>query len=199
MATILEADDGSIGEVIADVVAKYHEDLSHVAIGALRAFAKQSKTGSGHALQLGGYPCLATVRIVGYEQRVQGLPDALITVDAKAWEQMAPPVRVALIDHEVTHVELVDGKEDDCGRPKLKLRKHDHQFGWFDSVVRRHGMASCEARQLETFLHGPVKQLWLPFLDAPDGFEPSSDGDADVAIAKTIMRRMANSRLASAR
>ena len=28
---------------------------------------------------------------------------------------------------------------DDLGRPKLTLRAHDLQFGWFNVIVERHG------------------------------------------------------------
>ena len=52
---------------------------------------------------------------------------------------------------------------DDCERPKLKIRKHDHSHGWFDSVVRRHGEASPEWRSWDEF-EQRRQQLWLPYM-----------------------------------
>jgi hypothetical protein len=52
---------------------------------------------------------------------------------------------------------------DDAGRPKLKIRKHDHHHGWFDSIVERHGESSPEWRSWEAF-EDRRQQLWLPGL-----------------------------------
>ena len=38
-------------------------------------------------------------------------------------------------------------KRDAQGRPKIKLRKHDFQVGWFHEIARRHGEHSVEVRQ----------------------------------------------------
>ena len=51
---------------------------------------------------------------------------------------------------------------DECARPKLKLKKHDRQFGWFDKIAERHGHASGEVRQaLKLFTE--ARQLYFDF------------------------------------
>jgi hypothetical protein len=102
--------------------------------------------------------------------------DALVTLDGDRWGDFSPRQQRAILDHELTHLELVVSDEggvegDDIGRPRLRLRKHDHQFGWFDAVVRRHGANSVEWSQFKAFEGTALKQSWLP------GFEASDHGD----------------------
>jgi hypothetical protein len=51
---------------------------------------------------------------------------------------------------------------DAVGRPKLLMRKHDHQFGWFDEVAQRHGEASPEVRQARVLMESSG-QLYFDF------------------------------------
>jgi hypothetical protein len=65
---------------------------------------------------------------------------------------MSKATQVAVLDHELTHLELVtdgDGtvKYDDYNRPKLKIRLHDIHYGWFSEVAKRHKGASIEVQQ----------------------------------------------------
>jgi hypothetical protein len=108
------------------------------------------------AVSLGSYPCLAVVRIMGPKDRAMGRGDAEIVIDRDAYEKLDDNERTALLDHELYHLEL---KTDDFGkpefddhqRPKLKMRLHDHQFGWFDAIAKRHGDASQEVQQAQAF------------------------------------------------
>jgi hypothetical protein len=63
-------------------------------------------------------------------------------------------------------VEDGEGKEtpafDALDRPKLAMRKHDHQFGWFDEVAQRHGEASPEVRQARVLME-KSGQLYFDF------------------------------------
>lgn len=99
-----------------------------------------------------GCPALAVVSVVGPKQRAKGAGDAEIVVDELAYRQLKEPQRDALIDHELYHIEAKIGKDglvkrDARNRPKIGMRKHDYQFGWFSEIARRHGMASMEALQ----------------------------------------------------
>ena len=43
------------------------------------------------------------------------------------------------------------------------VRKHDHQFGWFDCVARRHGAHSIEVQQAQQLTAmAELRQLYLP-------------------------------------
>lgn len=149
-----ERADEDVVELVNELIERYHGDLHRedVRVDVLMAAAKRDKNGKpkGPALKLGGYPCLGTIKITSLQQRVLGMGDAVMTLDGDRWPNLAQPQREALIDHELTHLALPDGDEadptDDYGRPKLKIRIHDHQFGWFNGVVRRHGVQSFEYR-----------------------------------------------------
>ena len=70
------------------------------------------------------------------------------------WPSWTNEQRESLIDHELYHLEQhqeSDGspKLDDCGRPKLFLRKHDFHFGGFAEIARRHGANAFETRAVE--------------------------------------------------
>lgn len=168
--------------MVAAVLEKYHPELhdAELIVDVLVAFATKNEQGEprGPALSHGGYPAIATVRVNSLKQRVLGQGDALITLDGDRWQDFSPEQQRAIIDHELTHLELTTSDEggvegDDIGRPRLRCRKHDHQFGWFDAVVRRHGRHSVEWSQFTLFQDTALKQTWLP------GFEASSEVESD--------------------
>jgi hypothetical protein len=177
-------------ELLSEVLEKHHPELhaAELIVDVLVAFATKNEQGEprGPALSHGGYPAIATVRINSLKQRVLGGGDALVTLDGDRWGDFSPPQQRAILDHELTHLELVEGDEggvegDDIGRPRLRLRKHDHQFGWFDAVVRRHGANSVEWSQFKAFEGTALKQAWLPGFEAHGGSERQSDGVGDLA------------------
>jgi hypothetical protein len=119
------------------------------------------------AVTLGGYPCYATVRITTAKERAKGHGDAEILIARDKYEEMSDEVRNALIDHELEHLQLKkmkggDVKRDDHGRPVLKMKKHDHQFGWFNDVARRHGDYSIEMQQAKRLMNADG-QLYFGF------------------------------------
>ena len=107
---------------------------------------------TGHAVKLHGIPCYAVVKIIGATDRALGGKDARITIDKAKWEEMPTAERRALLDHELEHLMAV---RDDAGfmkldayeRPKLRMRHHDRDYGWFDSIAERHGDHSIEVQQ----------------------------------------------------
>lgn len=181
MATYEEAGPEIVVRVDA-VMERYHRPLkaAGVRLSILMAHPPCDRNGdvSGPAVSVGGYPALAKIKITSHKDRVHGLGDAELIIDAYEWATLSDAEKDALIDHELTHLELrlVEDEKtgamvvdrDDQERPKMKLRKHDHQFGWFSDVVRRHGRASQEWQQYEAFADptgGPLVQLWLPYVD----------------------------------
>src|SRR4051812_37217959 len=112
----------------------YHQRLRAVGIRvALRqAMSPVDDEGNpkGPALKHHGVPCYATVKIVSQKDRVMGQADAINTLDGDRWPTIDKATRIAILDHELTHLEPLleeDGapKEDDCGRPKLTMKVHD--------------------------------------------------------------------------
>jgi hypothetical protein len=209
---ILTPADQTVREIVDRMVTTYHQPLrdADVTFRLLFASLKPDKNGDtkGNAVVLNGYPCLAKIQITPYDKRVSepnrpGLPDCTITIDKEQWDMLTDRERDALVDHEIEHLELVEKtvKEvtsvdrDDADRPKLRCRRHDHQHGWFDAVVRRHGRAATECRQWEAFEEKRT-QLWIPFMvDEPEDDDPEDDDAATLAMdrreVQKISRRMA--------
>jgi hypothetical protein len=152
-------------DCIARMQSQHHaEDLEGVTISALFVFDAES---SLPILTHGGYPADAMVRLTPVRDRALGISDAVIVVDRARWSIMSAAQKDALIDHELMHLERDvdddgDPKVDACNRPKLRIRRHDHQLGWFDDVARRHGDASPEIRQAKQLVEA-TSQLYFDF------------------------------------
>ena len=67
-----------------------------------------------------------------------------------------------MIDHELTHLAKKGTIFDPLDRPKLSMRLHDHQFGWFDQIAKRHGRASIEVKQVRAFFESSG-QMYFDF------------------------------------
>lgn len=148
---------------IERVRKEYHPQLGGVTIGALFVFGEEPQ----QVLEHQGYPALATIKPTSTKDRAAGLLDALLIVDRYAYEGLTDPQKDAMVDHELYHLERVtedDGtpKFDSNGRPKLSIRKHDRQFGWFDEVAHRHGDNSLEVIQAKSII-ASTRQLYFPF------------------------------------
>jgi hypothetical protein len=144
---------------------EHHEDLEHVTISALFVFDLEA---SDCVLTHQGYPAQAVMRITPVRDRALGVFDAVILVDRANWSVLSAAQRDGLIDHELTHLERVldeetgEPKTDAVDRPKIAIRKHDHQFGWFDEIAQRHGDASPEVRQAKQLIQ-QTQQLYFDF------------------------------------
>jgi hypothetical protein len=96
-----------------------------------------------------------------------GRGDAEITFDALVVGAMTDDEKRALIDHELYHLETKRNKDgqiklDDLGRAEYKLRPHDREFGWFDSIARRWGKHSLESKQaVEMVKDEDFRELYL--------------------------------------
>lgn len=171
-------------EIYNQVMNQYHSHLVEYGVTVDILFAKlkaeEAKPGAS-AVRLHGYPCAAVVKVNSYKLRVQGHSDAEIVIDGDMWNDWSYEQRVALMDHELEHLELKMDKDenptqDDLGRQKLKVKHHDHEFGWFDSIARRHGENSPEVRQYEAF-RDLQPELWAPQ-------EEEEEADTDEAISE---------------
>jgi hypothetical protein len=158
---------------VARVMKRYHSALEEagVTVDVLMAYARRDGNGDpvGAALKLAGYQCIGTIRIIGTKDRAAGRRDTELLLDGDRFTELSGEEQDSVIDHELTHLELKVGddglRHDDLGRPKLRLRLHDHQFGWFDEIVRKHARDSIECQQFEHFMEASYKQLWLPFIE----------------------------------
>jgi hypothetical protein len=153
---------------VARMLAEYHPGLQGVqcvTVSCLFVFDLES---SEPVLKHQGYPAAAVVRITQLRDRALGISDAIIVVDRSIWLTFSPRQQNALIDHELTHLERVVDEEtgfplyDALDRPKLTMRRHDHQLGWFDEIAQRHGDASVEVNQARQLVES-TGQLYFDF------------------------------------
>jgi hypothetical protein len=175
MKTYSQAPDAS--SCIDKILAAHHEDLEGVSVTALFVFDTET---SLPVLTHQGYAAGAVVRITPVKDRAMGMADATIVIDRAGWLALSQRQRDALIDHELTHLtrkldkDSGDPLTDVLDRPKLVMRKHDHQFGWFDEVAQRHGQASPEVCQARRLMESSG-QLYFDF--EPTAQPPADDGD----------------------
>lgn len=168
MPTYTKPKPGSeLHEILAAAIEEWHPELSEagVTIGLQVAWPGENADPDVSAVKLHGYECAAVIRITPAKWRLRGVEDAVIEVDGKTWERLTEPERVALIDHELTHLEIArdkDGviKSDDQGRPKLKMRLHDFQIGGFGEIVRRHGSSALELQNLKATVSAYRQQVF---------------------------------------
>jgi hypothetical protein len=160
-----------IRKQVTAVMKAYHGQLrdAEVMVDVLLARPSVDANGdpTGPAIRVHGYAAAAFIRVLSYKDRVIRSFDAEMTLDADRWETSSDAEQTAIIDHELTHLELVTGDggtvlRDDAERPKLRCRKHDRHFGWFDLVARRHGEDSLEVKQAREMLDSSTfKQCYL--------------------------------------
>lgn len=176
MPVVYERADADVLEVVRRMMDEHHQDLVEVEarICVMMATAPRNEHGEllAEAVKLNGYPCQAVAKIIPYKQRAAGREDAEITIDADNWKNLSDGERDALIDHELTHFDVKRDEEgnvksDDCGRPKLGMRLHDYQMGFFDVIAKRHGDASYEVKQAKVFAD-KCGQFYFGFATPPD-------------------------------
>ena len=139
-------------DLIKSTMEQYHDELHNAGVTVDAMFAYDAN--GEHPVKHGGYPALAYIKITSLKNRIKGMADAEITIDGDAYNAMNELQRIALIDHELHHLIIARDKEDhikfdDAERPKLKIRKHDYQMGWFRDIALRHKENSPEVYQAQ--------------------------------------------------
>lgn len=152
MATFTEILEPSVVALLGQARESWHKRLDEpprVTITLLWAYAPKDDGGEpkGHAITDGGMPCCCEVKITSLKERAAGLADVLLILDGDTWKEHGAQRQLAIMDsalarivHAKKHVQL-----DDCGRPKLKIRKPDAQVKVMYDVIERHGDAAVEA------------------------------------------------------
>jgi len=165
MATTFEIAPEEVAARALAIIEKFHPDLLAAKVSIDYLFAHSS---TGQPLKHSGYPALAIARIVNLKDRVKGLADAEISIDAERFDEMTDEEKDGLLDHELTHlcpIKDADGeyKRDSHHRPRLSMQRHDYQFGWFREVALRHGRNSPECVQAR-ILYEKDGQAFFPLL-----------------------------------
>ena len=168
-----------------------------VKIDFLFAYAEVGEDGisKGHALTKHGIRALGITRKLGIKDRVMGRGDAEVALDGDWWAEATPLRRKALLDHELHHIEVRTDEEgvvlrDDLKRPKLKLRKHDVEVGWFAEVAGRNGSASLELEQAKA-VWDSYGQLFWPALDLQEPLQLSDGAERLITPGKKGRKKAA--------
>ena len=171
MAKIFESADSTheVHARIADLQKRYHPEHVEAGLKVDVVFVDiddRNADESTPALKLHGYPCDAVVRIVPLKQRAKGMGDAEIEIDLHRYDGMEEDERNALLDHELYHIEICRNRKtkkialDTVARPKLSMRLHDRELGWFDAIAQRHGDASGEVQQARALFDRAGQFYW---------------------------------------
>lgn len=161
----------SVPDMAAEILCKYVEHKSlltgRVKIDYVFAYADEDEHGMkrGDAIRHHGVKALGLCRRIGLKDRALGRGDAEIMLDGDWWQKASEAEQRALLDHELHHLEVRMNQFgqiafDDLQRPKLNLRPHDFEFGWFAVIAQRHKEASQERKQAKTILDSAGQWLW---------------------------------------
>jgi Putative phage metallopeptidase len=151
MPATYDPGDSEINGRIKTIIDEYFADLKEAGVKVKVLFAASDEP---PAVKHQGYAASAMIRINNLRERTLGNGDALMIVDKKAYDELTSDRdRDALMHHELHHLIVKRDKEgndilkDDLGRPRLGMRKHDFQVGWFAETARIFGKNSPEVRQ----------------------------------------------------
>jgi hypothetical protein len=168
MSKIYDKAPQQVHDKVLDLIEKYHPELKELCVNIdLLMVSTDSETAP--ALTHGGYKAAAVVRRTNSKERAHGRGDAEIVIDRDNYDGLDDAEALSLLDHELYHLmPILDKKtgaykRDEHGRPKLALRKHDRQFGWFDVIASRHGKASYEVKQAE-WIKDEAGQVYFGFI-----------------------------------
>lgn len=167
MATLYSMPDTDDVNLLNRVLADWHKDLAGVQarVQILFASSDPAEENPKPPVKHGGYPARATIRVVPTKDRLTKGYDAEMLVDHDWWQGASEKRRVALLDHELSHLAIVTRTTkarkglpaetivalDDLGRPKLKLVPGDWSAGdGFAEVIARHGDDASEFENLRT-------------------------------------------------
>jgi hypothetical protein len=137
-----------------------------VKIDFVMAFADVDDSGNkkGFAITHRNRQVFGQCRKVKIKDRAMGRGDAEITLDGDWWATASVAEQRALLDHELHHIvvrtEMGVAIRDDLGRPKLGMRLHDVEFGWFNEIAARHGAASQEQQQAKQIMDAWGQYYW---------------------------------------
>mgnify|MGYP001563406722 CR=1 FL=1 len=163
--------DKSVEELAKALIDEYpsHGPLAKCEVKIDFVFARADKDDEGrilnHALIKNGIPALGIARKLSLKDRALGRGDAEIALDGDWWVDASAEEQAALLDHELHHVAVKADKSgnpqfDDLGRPQIKLRKHDVEFGFFNIIAERHGIASQERIQAKAIMDQYGQFYW---------------------------------------
>ena len=156
------------------------------------------------AVKLHGYPCVATIGVVPYKQRIRGAGDAVLTIDTAEWGDLHEEERESTIDHELEHLHFPGMRQlgeswvpnlDKSERPIIQIKLHDLVVGGFKVVAERHGDNAIEKQAID-LINSRLRQSSLPFMhdEADESTVTFSSGGKSVTLTGDKLRKIADGR-----
>ena len=183
-----------INLTIQKVMRENHGDLHAEGVTITAMIARSEE---GPAIKVRGCEAAGCIRITKLMERTLGLGDAVMILDGERLDAWSSKRLQAVIDHELRHLMLKPCKKtggyqlDDEGRPKLRIRPHDFEFGWFARTAELYGEESYEVSQAREIVAASWVQLLLPGLEIdpdPTGLAAYS-GKPEQELKKGLSRR----------
>jgi hypothetical protein len=153
---------------IQKVMKENHGDLHAEGVTITALIARSEE---GPAIKVRGSEAVGCIRITKLAERTLGLGDAVMILDGESMIAWSSKRLQAVIDHELRHLMLAKNKKtgqiqrDDEGRPKLRIRPHDFEFGWFARTAELYGEESYEVSQAREIVAAQFVQNFLPGLE----------------------------------
>lgn len=164
--TFSEAPTSTI-ERVRETMARYHGGLrdAGVRITILHASGPRDEDGeiTAHAIMIRGHKAMACIKITSLKDRAAGLGDAVLTIDGDDCDTWSEEAWSAILDRELTQIELKTDAEggvmrDDLGRPKLRKRNADYTVDVFMDVAERHKEHTPEVQAVQSIGSLMVRQ-----------------------------------------
>ena len=167
-----------INLTIQKVMKENHPDLHAEGVTITALIARSEE---GPAIKVRGCEAAGCIRITGLAERTMGIGDAVMTLDGERLDSWSSRRLQAVIDHELRHLVLSKSKKtgavqrDDQDRPKLKIRVHDVEFGWFARTAELYGDDSYEVAQVREIGAAAWVQHFLPGLETDPDEETTTE------------------------
>lgn len=168
MGTTFQKCPKAVHELAQEILNEFdcYEDYRHIGLKIDLVFAfKDEKQIGATALKKNGQRALGICRKISLKDRALGRGDVEIALDGDWWNQASEKEQRALLDHEIYHIGLENGKRDDLGRPVVFMRLHDIEVGWFTAVAERHGEHSMERHQAKRIMDARGQYYWPDIAD----------------------------------
>jgi hypothetical protein len=156
-------------EAVNRVMQSTHPEL-HAAAVHVDVIVARSE--DGPPLTVRGVECAGTIRITSSRERALGIGDAVMVLNGELLPTWSDKRLASAIDRELMRLELTkdkktgEPKEDDQGRPKLRIRPFDFSIEGFHDVADRNGRESIEYGLASELLDAAVwMQPLLPGFD----------------------------------
>lgn len=198
---------GELPELAVELLERYdtHHPIrdARVKIDLIWAYGDRDDDDNliSDALKKNGIRAYGLAKVLSLKDRVMGRGDCEILIDHDFWETASEETHAALLDHELVHIQLKLDKTgaviaDDIGRPKLKLRKHSYEIGWFSEVAARHGVHSIERQQAKQMMDESGQIYWPSLMASQQqlgGSVTIKAGDKEVTMTHQRFSNIAKS------